>query len=129
MTNTALFQTWYDEVWNKANENFITKALHPNAVIHGLQTEPGKTGIEAFLPFYKNFREQFPDVKVILEPILSCDGFEAAECTVTATHASGKTTTFSGISIAKYLDGKLVEGWNGFDFLTMYQQLGFKLVE
>ena len=129
MTNTALFQTWYDEVWNKANEKFIAEALHPNAVVHGLQTEPGKTGPEAFLPFYKNFREQFPNVQVTLEPIFSCDGFEAAECTVTATHASGKTARFTGLSIAKFTDGKLVEGWNGFDFLTMYQQLGYKLVE
>jgi predicted ester cyclase len=129
MTNTALFQAWYEEVWNKANENFITETLHPGAVIHGLQTDPGKTGLEAFLPFYKTFREQFPHVQTALTPIFSCDGFEAAECDVTATHANGKTVTFSGISIAKFIDGKLVEGWNGFDFLTMYQQLGFKLTE
>jgi predicted ester cyclase len=51
------------------------------------------------------------------------------ECTVSATHANGKQANFSGVSIAKFEDGKLVEGWNGFDFLTMYQQLGFKLVE
>jgi len=36
---------------------------------------------------------------------------------------------FSGVPIAKYVDSKLVEGWNGFDFLTMYQQLGFRLAE
>ena len=129
MTNTNHFQTWYDEVWNKANENYISEALHPDAVIHGLQIESGKTGPEAFLPFYKSFRQQFPDVKVKVQPIFSGGDFEAAECTVTAINASGKTTNFSGLSIAKYADGKLVEGWNGFDFLTMYQQLGFKLTE
>src|SRR5215472_7897919 len=101
MTNTDRFQTWYDEVWNKANESYITEALHPDAVIHGLQIETGKAGPEAFLPFYKSFRAQFPDVKVDVHPIFSNDGFEAAECNVTATSADGKTTNFSGLSIAK----------------------------
>src|SRR6266536_686805 len=82
---------------------------------------------ELFL--YINFREQFPTVQVELEPIFSGEGFEAARCNVKATHASGKQVAFSGITIAKFADGKLVEGWNGFDFLDMYQQLGYKLVD
>jgi len=24
-------------------------------------------------------------------------------------------------------NGKIIEGWNNFDFMTMYKQLGFKL--
>lgn len=129
MTNTSNLQAWYNEVWNNANEKHILDTLHPDAIIHGLQTDSEKKGHDAFLPFYKNFREQFPQVRVTLTPIFSCDGFEAAECIVSATHASGKQATFSGVTIAKYEDGKLVEGWNGFDFLTMYQHLGYKLVE
>ena len=128
MTETPLLQTWYDEVWNNANESFIDKMLHSGAKVHGLQVEHGKSGAAAFLPFYKNFREQFPTVKVELEPIFSCEGFEAAKCNVKATHASGQEVAFSGVTIAKFVDGKLVEGWNGFDFLVMYQQLGYKLI-
>lgn len=129
MNSTNQLQTWYNEVWNNANEKYMHEALHPEAIVHGLQTDNTKKGHDAFLPFYKNFREQFPKVEVTLEPIFSYDGFEAAQCTVSATNASGKTAKFSGISIAKFEDGKLVEGWNGFDFLTMYQQLDFNLVE
>ncbi len=129
MIETTLLQTWYDEVWNNANESFINKMLHSGARIHGLKTDHAKSGSEAFLPFYKNFREQFPTVQVELEPIFSGEGFEAARCNVKATHASGKQVAFSGITIAKFADGKLVEGWNGFDFLDMYQQLGYKLVD
>jgi predicted ester cyclase len=39
----------------------------------------------------------------------------------------GRSAKFSGITIAKYKDGKLIEGWNGFDFIKMYQQLGLEL--
>ena len=30
----------------------------------------------------------------------------------------------TGISIVRIKDGKIVEGWNNFDFMTMYKQLG-----
>jgi hypothetical protein len=39
-----------------------------------------------------------------------------------ATH---KGVDFWGITIARVRDGRIVEGWNCFDFLRMYQQLGW----
>jgi predicted ester cyclase len=35
---------------------------------------------------------------------------------------------FTGIVITKFKDGKIIEGWNAFDFLKMYQQMGHRLV-
>jgi len=32
---------------------------------------------------------------------------------------------FWGVTIARVANGQLVEGWNVFDFLSMYQQLGW----
>ena len=29
------------------------------------------------------------------------------------------------MTIARMKDGKIIQGWNTFDFLTMYQQLGW----
>jgi predicted ester cyclase len=46
---------------------------------------------------------------------------------VTGKNAEGKDVNFTGLTIVKFKDGKLMEGWSAFDFLTMYQQLGFKL--
>ena len=39
-----------------------------------------------------------------------------------ATH---KPVDFWGITIGRVHDGRIVEGWNTFDFLTMYQQMGW----
>ncbi|CAN5630941.1 hypothetical protein BH10BAC2_BH10BAC2_14030 [soil metagenome] len=105
----------------------IDEVLHPAAIIHGLQTDTSKSGPEAFRPFYQTFRENFPVVDVRLEPIFSDAGFEAAYCNVQLKNIDGKNAGFSVITIAKFENGKLVEGWNGFGFLSMYQQLGFKL--
>ncbi|MEO6229500.1 MAG: ester cyclase [Ferruginibacter sp.] len=129
MSQTIQLQRWFDELWNNNNETAIDELLHVDAVIHGLQTDKAKKGPEAFKPFYKNFREGFPDVHVELEPIISTDEFEAAHCLVTAKNAEGKDVKFTGITIAKFKDGKLIEGWNGYDFLSMYEQLGFKLIQ
>jgi len=38
--------------------------------------------------------------------------------------ATGRNTTFEGVSIIRVVDGKIAEAWNFYDFLSMYQQLG-----
>ena len=129
MAQIPLLQQWFEEVWHNGKENAIDELLHPDAIVHGLGTDETKTGPEAFKPFYKNFRESFPVVHVESHPIFNDDEFEAADCVVTCTNAEGKNARFTGICISKFKDGKLFEGWNGFDFLSMYQQLGFKLTQ
>jgi len=38
--------------------------------------------------------------------------------------ATQKETKFTGMCIARVKNGKFVEAWNNFDFLTMHTQLG-----
>jgi len=120
---------WFEEVWHKRNETAIDDLLHPDAVIHGLNTEPGKTGPEAFKPFFRDFCNSFPEINVAVTPIFVDGDFEAFYCDVTGRDASGKNVHFDGISICKFQDGQIIEGWNGFDFVKMYDQMGFKLVK
>lgn len=129
MAQTPHLEEWFEEVWHKGNEEAIERLMQPDAVIHGLGTEKDKFGHEAFKPFYKNFRESFPVVHVELQPIFGNDEFEAADCVVTAENNEGKKAEFPGITIIRLKDGKLAEGWNGYDFLTMYRQLGFQLTQ
>src|SRR5690349_4782919 len=119
MAKTPRLQHWFDEVWNHANEHSIENLLHSEAIVHGLGTDTEKTGHEAFKPFYKNFRASFPLVHVALQPIFDTDEFEAADCVVTVTNTEEKQAQFTGIVIGRFKDGKLIEGWNGFDFMTM----------
>ena len=119
---------WFEEVWNKGNEDAIPELLDENAVIHGLEIDPALKGPTAFRPFYSKFREAFPKVEVKLDHLIKTNDYEAAYCFVTATADNGKTVKFNGIAIARYENGKLIEAWNAFDFLSMYTQLGLKLV-
>lgn len=67
-----------------------------------------------------------------IDRMLHADG---VVCRVTATHRGGELgfaatdrhVEFWGFSLGRFDQGKLVEGWNCFDFLGMYQQLGVPL--
>ena len=128
MSTSELLKQWYDEVWNNANEGFIDEMLHKDVIIHGLDPAGTTKGIGNFKTFYKNFRESFPVIHVEVKSLLNNEEFATAYCHVYAKHAKGNNISFTGLCVAKYKDGKLVEGWNNFDFLKMYQQLGHRLV-
>lgn len=128
MSTSELLTQWYDEVWNKANENFIDEMMDRDVIVHGLDPLGTTKGINNFKTFYKNFRESFPLVHVEVKPLINDAEFATAYCHVSAKHVKGNNISFSGLCVAKYRDGKLVEGWNNFDFLKMYQQLGYRLV-
>ena len=53
-------------------------------------------------------------------------------CAVRGTHsgdglgiaATRKSVEFSGMCMLRFKGGKIIEGWNSFDFLTLYSQIG-----
>ena len=100
--------------------------LDQDAKIHGLDQE--MVGPQEFKPFFRTFLDGFPSVHVDAEVLVANEDFEAAQCRVRACSADGTEVDFTGIVIAKFKDGKIVEGWNAFDFVTMYKQLGQKQV-
>ncbi len=123
MTTASHLQKWYEEVWNNANEKHITEMMHPDVIIHGLDSSGTTKGIKSFLEFYENFRKSFPSVKVELNPLVHDHDTAAAYCNVTARSTTQREVSFSGLCVVRYKDGKMIEGWNNFDFLKMYQQM------
>jgi predicted ester cyclase len=125
--NSTLAHRWFDEVWNNSKRESIDKLLATDAILNGLDTNNQK-GTEGFKTFYDKFRMEFTDVQIIVEKVITEDDFESALCNVTAMHTGlGKKVNFSGVAIIRTRNGKIAESWNYFDFLTMYQQLGYLL--
>ena len=123
---STLTYRWFQEVWNNGRKEAIDELLDANGVIHGIEgiNVPGPEG---FKVFYDSFRHQFPKIHVEVEDTVSQDGYETSRCTVIATDANNQTVKFTGMTFLQVRDNKIVECWNNFDFLSMYQQLGFKL--
>ena len=123
---------WFREVWDEGRESAIDELMAPDAVAHGLGGPPMR-GAAEFKPFYRRFLNAFGDLEVqILRTVVQGD-MVAVHCHVTARHvgealggpATNKPVEFEGVTILRVVDGKIAEGWNAFDFLTMYQQMGW----
>jgi predicted ester cyclase len=126
---STLCYKWFDEVWNKGDEDAIDRMMGEAATAKGIGGDTQPLGAAGFKTFFRDFRSQFHDINVEVEDVISEDDMEVARTNVTAVHtASGTPVNFNGMVMTKLADGKIIEAWNNYDFLTMYQQLGQKLV-
>jgi predicted ester cyclase len=127
---STLLNRWFDEVWNNGNKDALDELLAEDVIAHGLYPEGHPQGIASFKLFYDDFRSQLGNIHVTVEDVIAQDDIESALCNVTATHIpSGKQVSFGGSCYAKIKDGKIVQAWNNFDFLKMYQQIGLELTQ
>ena len=125
-------RTWFREVWDEGREDAIDRLMAPEGVVHGL---PGGTliGPAGFKPFYQMFRGAIGGITVEVVRTVTQGDTIAAHCHVKGTHSgaglggppSDRAVDFWGIAIVRIEDGRVVEGWNCFDLLTMYQQIGW----
>jgi steroid delta-isomerase-like uncharacterized protein len=132
--NKALVQSWFEEVWNKGRAEAIDEMFAADGIAHGLSDETGKPlrGPVDFKRFHATFREAFPDIVVTVEDMIAEDDKVAARCSVRGSHmgdslgiaATQAPVEFTGITIVRIKGGKIVEGWNNFDFMTMNKQIG-----
>ena len=125
---STLLYKWFDEVWNKDDENAIDKWMAHDSNAKGIIADDQPKGPEGFKLFFRDFRSQFHNVQIDVDDVICQDDMEVARTTVTATHtASGKQVSFAGMCMVKVADDKIAEAWNNYDFLNLYDQLGQKL--
>ena len=132
--NKALVQRWFDEVWNKGRAEAIEEMFDEYGIAHGLSDDPANPirGPRDFRPFHTLFREAFPNMVIVVEDMVAEGDKVAARCSVRAKHEGeflGRSATdspveFTGIAIVRIDNGKIVEAWNNFDFMTLHKQVG-----
>ena len=132
--NKALVQRWFEEVWNKGRADAIDEMFAENGIAHGLADDPGNPlkGPGNFRPFHTVFREAFPNMTIVVDDMIAEGDKVAARCSIRAQHegaflgkaASQSPVDFTGITIVRIDNGKIVEAWNNFDFMTLHRQVG-----
>jgi steroid delta-isomerase-like uncharacterized protein len=132
--NKKLVERWFGEVWNKGRGEAVDEMFATDGIAHGLSDESGNPlrGPVDFKTFHAKFLNAFPDIDVTVEDLVAEGDKVAARCSVRGKHtgdslgfsATHAPVEFTGISIVRIKDGKIVEAWNNFDFMKMYQQLG-----
>jgi len=131
--NIHLMRRWFQEVWNDGRIQTVYDLLAPDGVAKGQRgAETEIRGPEEFARFVGEIRGAFPDIKVAIEDILAADDKVVVRWSAVMTHlgnalgipATGKTVHSRGISIARIVGGKIVEGWDNWDQLGMLEQIG-----
>jgi steroid delta-isomerase-like uncharacterized protein len=131
--NIELMQRWFREVWNEGKTQTVYELFSPDGVARGQAGPQAEIhGPAEFVQFAKLIRAAFPDITTTIE-----DAFGAADKVVVRwsavmTHSgdglglppTGKPVRIGGISIARFLHGKIVEGWDNWDQLAMLEQIG-----
>jgi steroid delta-isomerase-like uncharacterized protein len=131
--NVQLMRRWFQEVWNEGKTETIHELLAPDAIAIG-ELEDGKAlhGTADFVPFVKNLRGAFPDMKLKVEDVFGVEDRVVLRWSGTMTHsgnhlgmpATGKVVRITGITIAHIRDGKIIAGWDNWDQLGMLKQVG-----
>ena len=121
--------TWFETVWNKKDAAAIDRFLAPKAKMHGLGVAPMLPA--EFKQLHQGFCAAFPDIRIEVVRTVSEGELVAVHCHCTGTHRgdglgvapTDKPIDMWGMGIARIVDGKILEAWNSFDFLTLYQQV------
>lgn len=130
--NIELTRRIFNEVWNEKKLGLIDELVSPDYIHHDSGTSTVQTGIDGYKQFVSLFLSAFPDIHFTIEDEISEAEKVVIRWTVTGTHAGDlpdlpatqKKISLSGISIARFIEGKGVESWNNWDGLGMMQQLG-----
>ena len=103
------------------------RATHPPATAGGTDLIQVR-----LLTFEARPREAFPNMEIVIEDMVAEGDRVAARCSVRAKHegdfmglaATQTPVEFTGMTIVRIDNGKIVEAWNNFDFTTLHKQVG-----
>ncbi len=130
--NKAPARSVLEEMFNKGNLDVADELLAPDYVDHDPAMPEDVCGPEGFKEYVGAFRSAFSDLHIQIEDQIAKGDKVVTRWTGTGKHAgelagiapTGNHVTLPGMEIERISDGKLVEGWEGYDSMTMMRQLG-----
>jgi steroid delta-isomerase-like uncharacterized protein len=130
--NISLMRRWFQEVWNEGRVQTIYDLLDEHISGWG-QDQPG---VEIKKPadfeaLYNRIHGAFPNQKMTVEDAFGTGDKVAVRWSSVMTHtgdhlgipATNKEVRITGITIARIVNGKIVEGWDNWDQLALAQQI------
>jgi steroid delta-isomerase-like uncharacterized protein len=130
--NKSVVRRLFDELWNKGNLQVADELIAPTYQHHDASTPDLGKGPESEKKRVNLYRTAFNDFRLNLEDLLadgetvvarwSCRGVHKGELNGIAP--TGKQFAITGVTIARFSSGKIVEGFVNWDALGLMRQLG-----
>ena len=130
--NKNVVRRLFEEVWNKGNLPVADELFAQNYSHHDPSTPECGRGPESEKKRATLYRTAFPDVRLTVEDIIAEGETVVARWSCRGTHKgdlngiapTGKQVNITGVSIARFTNGKMSEGFVNWDALSLMQQLG-----
>lgn len=129
--NKAIVRRSYEEVWSQGRLEVVNELYAPDFVLHDPLT-PGVCGPAGYQQYVMAMRTPFPDLHFTVEEQVAEADKVATRWTAQGTHQhefmgippTGQHGSLTGATIARLVDGKIVEETSNWDALGFLQQLG-----
>jgi predicted ester cyclase len=129
--NAALIRRFYDEVFNRGNTAFADDVHGAGYRYHDITVLGPPVDHATYMARNAGFAAAFPDRKVQIEDLIATAGRVIARGVMHATHSgllgdiapTGRKVRLAFTIIYRFEQGRVVEEWEIFDKLGMYQQL------
>jgi steroid delta-isomerase-like uncharacterized protein len=130
--NKSVVRRLFEDVWNKGSMPVADELFAPTYAHHDSSTPDFGRGPESEKKRANLYRTAFPDVRFTIEDLIAEGETATARWSCRGTHkgdlngiaATGKQFNITGVSNARFTNGKMVEGWVNWDALGLMQQLG-----
>ena len=129
--NAALARRWFEGVWNQGRESTMTELMDAKAVGHthaGPIVGPAEWRAKVYDPMHASFS----DIQLSVDDVLAEGDKVVVRWTARMKHTgrgmpvepTNKTLSFTGLTWLRFKDGKMVEGWDGWDSGRMLLECG-----
>lgn len=122
-------ETYANTVWNAKKVEIIDQLMHSDVIIHSLLGD--FHGKQAKKDIVHTWLTGFPDMQVKNELVVSENDLVSIQWKAKATHqgefkgkkASGKSVSYSGVTVYRIRDGQIVEYWAYLDLQNILLQI------
>jgi len=134
--NRAAARRWID-AFNARDDAAETAARTADYIAHAPDSiQTAALDSDAWLEFLGVFLEGFPDLHLEVLDSSADEGMVAQRILFTGTHTgsfrglppTNRQVRFSGLEINRMVDGKVAEHWFQLDAVTLFEQLGLRVV-
>ena len=132
LDNKAIVRRLYEEVWNKRRLEVVDQLISPSHALNDPITAGSQVGPALYKRRVVEFTTGFPDLRFMIEDVITEKGKAVVCWTFTGTHkagfmnipATGKKVSVEGITIHAISNGRILDSYARWDALGLMRQLG-----
>jgi predicted ester cyclase len=121
--HSAITRRDLERAWNEGDLSVLDESLHPECLGH-FPSSSEIRGPDAVKGLVGGFRSLFHDLHIEIDDLIATADKVVARWSATAWTAPGeKPVGFTGITIDRFADGRIIESWSEWDSAGLTAQL------